>query len=65
MKMEFPELPEWSFELEEPAEGVYQVTATSKGGRTFDMNGTDREVLLGECREEAAALSEQAQFERP
>jgi hypothetical protein len=64
MKMEFPELPEWSFEVEEVSAGAYQITATDKGGRTFDMKGTDRALLLTECREEAAALSEQAQFEK-
>jgi hypothetical protein len=65
MKKEFPELPGWSFEIEAPSSGVYHITATEKGGRTFDMKGTDPDVLLSECREEAAALSEQAQFERP
>ena len=64
MKKEFPELPGWSFEIEEQAAGVYHVTATEKGGRTFDMKGADRDLLLSECREEAAALSEQGQFER-
>jgi hypothetical protein len=65
MKKELPELPGWSFEIEELSDGVHQVTATEKDGRTFVMKGTDYETLLSECREEAAALSEQAQFERP
>jgi hypothetical protein len=64
MKMEFPELPEWSFEIEELSAGGYQITATDKGGHTFDMKGPDRALLLTECREEAAAVSERAQFER-
>jgi hypothetical protein len=49
MKQEFPELPGWSFGVEESA-GVYHITATEKGGRTFDMKGADRDVLLSECR---------------
>jgi hypothetical protein len=65
VKKEFPELPGWSFEIEEQPAGVYHVTATEQGGRTFDMKGTDRDLLLTECREEAAALAEQEQFERP
>ncbi len=65
MKKEFPEVPGWSFEIEEQPAGVFHITATENGGRTFDMKGTDRDALLSECREEAAALSEQAQFERP
>jgi hypothetical protein len=65
MKKEFAELPGWSFEVEEKPVGVYRVTATETGGRTFEMEGTDRESLLIDCREEAAALSEQEQFERP
>lgn len=64
MKNEFPELPGWSFEIDEQSAGVYHITATEKSGRTFEMNGTDRDLLLSECREEAAALSEQEQFER-
>jgi hypothetical protein len=64
MKKEFPELPEWSFEIEERSAGVYHIVATQKGGRSFDMNGTDYDVLLAECREEAAGLSGRAQFER-
>ena len=63
MKKDFPELPGWSFEIEEQSAGVYHITATEKGGRTFDMTGTDRDLLLSECREEAAALAERAQFE--
>ena len=65
MKKEFPEVPGWSFEIEEQSAGVFHITATENGVRTFDMKGTDRDALLSECREEAAALSEQAQFERP
>jgi hypothetical protein len=63
MKKAFPEVPGWSFEIEEQSLGVYHVTATENGGRTFDMKGTDYDSLLSECREEAAALSEKAQFE--
>jgi hypothetical protein len=64
MKKEFPELPDWSFEIEELSAGGYRVTATAKSGRTFEAKGTDREALLAECRQEVAALSEQEQFER-
>jgi len=64
MKKEFPQLPGWSFEVEE-SPGGYHITATETGGRTFDMRGPDCDLLLAQCREEAAALSEQAQFERP
>jgi hypothetical protein len=64
MKKEFPELPGWSFEIEELPVGGYRVTATATNGRTFETKGTDRESLLAESRQEVAALSEQAQFER-
>jgi len=63
MKKVFPELPGWSFEVEALA-GVYHITATEKSGRTFDMKGVDRDLLLSECRQEATALSEQTQFGR-
>jgi hypothetical protein len=64
MKREFPELPGWSFEIEELSAGGYHITATAKSGRTFETRGPDLEALLAECRQEVAALSEQAQFER-
>ncbi len=64
MKKEFPELPGWSFEIEEQYGGGFRITATAKSGRTFETKGTDYETLLAECRQEVAALSEQAQFER-
>jgi hypothetical protein len=64
MKKEFPELPGWSFEIEELPTGGFRITATATSGRTFETNGTDCEALLAECRQEIAALSEQAQFER-
>lgn len=64
MKKEFPELPGWSFELEELPAGGYRVIATATSGRTFETKGTDGETLLAECRQEVAALSEQEQFER-
>jgi hypothetical protein len=64
MKKEFPELPGWTFEIDEESAGTYRITATEKSGRAFEMTGTDADSLLIDCREEAAALSEQEQFER-
>jgi hypothetical protein len=64
VKKEFPELPGWSFEVEELPAGRYRIVGTEKGGKTFDMQGTDYDSLLKDCQEEAAALSEQTQFER-
>lgn len=65
MKRELPDLPGWSFEIDEESAGVYRVTARAKDGQTFEMKGSGEESMLSEHRQEAAALSERAQFERP
>ena len=64
MKKEFPELPGWSFEVEELSAGGYRIVGTETGGKSLDMTGTDYDSLLEDCKEEAAVMSEQTQFER-
>jgi hypothetical protein len=51
-----PDLPEWSFEVQEVSAGVYEVIASDKRGRRFSSKGTDPDELLESCREQAMCL---------
>jgi hypothetical protein len=53
----FPDLPGWSFEIEEGSNGVYEVTGSDEQGRRVRAKGTDVEKLLRECYASALDLS--------
>ena len=55
-----PDLPEWSFEIDEVSAGVYEVTASDKRGRRFSSKGTDPDALLESCRQQAMRLTQAA-----
>lgn len=57
MPRKFPELPDWTFEVEERSAGVYEVTATESHGHRVRMIGTDVEAMVSECREIAARMA--------
>jgi hypothetical protein len=59
MKKLFPDLPGWSFDIDEVSTGVYEVVASDKHGRRFSSKDTDPEVLLERCRKQAAELVQQ------
>lgn len=50
MKKVFPDLPGWSFDIEEVSAGVYIVTGTDGVGRRVEMTGTDVDALLRDVR---------------
>ena len=52
----FPDLPKWTFEMDEVSAGVYEVVGKDKSGRQVQSKGTDLEVLLQECRRKALEL---------
>jgi hypothetical protein len=54
--MRFAELPDWAFSVEEVSVGVYEVTGTDGVGHRVQAKGVDPEVLLAECRRDAAAV---------
>ena len=58
MTRTYPDLPGWSFEIDEESAGVYQVVAKDARGRTIVRVATDPEFLIDECRREAADLSQ-------
>ncbi len=53
MKMEFPDLPGWTFEIDEVSFGMYEVYVRYKRGGIIWKTGTDPDALLAVCRREA------------
>jgi hypothetical protein len=56
MRQVFPDLPEWSFEVEEVSAGVYEVTGVDRFGHRVQSKGTDPDALLDEARKWAAKV---------
>jgi hypothetical protein len=52
----FPDLPGWSFDLDEVSAGVYLVKGVDEAGRSVVARGTDPESVLEQCRESAAKM---------
>jgi hypothetical protein len=57
MNKTFPELPGWSFHLEEVSAGVYEVVGTDGFGHRVSSKGIDLDELLRECRESAMKIA--------
>jgi len=51
-----PDLPGWTFEVDEVSAGVYEVVASDRHGHTFSNKGTDPDALLKVCSEQARGL---------
>jgi hypothetical protein len=56
MNKTFPELPGWSFHVEEVSAGVYEVTGTDRFGHRVASKGIDLDEALRECRESAKKI---------
>jgi hypothetical protein len=46
MKQSFPDLPDWSFEINEVSNGVYRVVGRDAAGRTVEVSGLDPDDLI-------------------
>lgn len=57
MKRSFPDLPEWSFDIDEISAGVYQIIATDRGGHRISKTGIDPDGLIDECKREARSMN--------
>ncbi len=53
MKTEFPDLPGWTFEIDEVSFGMYEVYGRYDSAGVIRKTGTDPDALLAECRREA------------
>jgi hypothetical protein len=58
MRRSFPELPGWSFLIEEVSAGMYEATAEDAAGHRVQTRGTDPEALLASCHFNAGTLAE-------
>jgi hypothetical protein len=56
VKQTFPELPKWTFDIDEVSAGVYRVIGTHLNGYRVQVEGTDPDKLLEECRNSARNL---------
>jgi hypothetical protein len=52
----FPELPEWTFDIDEISAGVYRVRGVDNVGRSVEASGTDEDALLDECKKSASRM---------
>jgi len=50
MRKTFPDLPGWSFDLDEISANVYEAIGTDKHGHRVSYTGTDLEEILNQCK---------------
>lgn len=60
VKRTFPELPAWTFDLDEVSVGVYKVYGVDEAGRSVQASGTDPDLLVDECRRSAIKIRDMA-----
>jgi hypothetical protein len=56
MLRRFPELPDWSFDIDEVSAGVYRAFGRDRHGRNVEACGLDPDALIGKCRQAAHEL---------
>lgn len=56
LRRTFPELPRWTFAVDELSAGVFHVRGVDQVGRSVDATGTDPDALLDDCRRAAAQI---------
>ena len=62
--MEFPDLPGWTFEVDEVSFGVYVVRGRYVSGGMMKKTGVDPDALFEECRFEALSALKLAKQKR-
>lgn len=56
MKKTYPELPNWTFELDEVSAGVYEVVARDNFGHEISEKGIDVVKIIESCRRQALEI---------
>lgn len=51
-----PDIPGWSFTIEEVSAGVYRVRGVDEAGRSVEATGIDPDALMEECKLSAARI---------
>ena len=57
MKKTFPELPAWSFDMDEVSAGVYEVVGSDNRGNRVSAKGTDLDTAVEDCRQQALKIA--------
>ena len=58
MKQTFPDVPGWTFKIDEVSANVYEVKGTDSVGHKLQMKGTDPDALLEDARKSAKRIRE-------
>lgn len=56
MAREFPELPGWSFDVDEVSAGVYRACGRDRAGRNVEGTGLDPDALIEKCKQAALKM---------
>lgn len=56
LRRTFPELPDWTFDLDEIWAGVYRFRGVDEAGRSVEATGTDPDALVDAGRKSAAKV---------
>lgn len=65
MKVQFAELPDWEFEIDEVSSNVYEMSGRDKAGRSVAAKGVDPVVLRERCRNDAKDISMRSPTRKP
>ena len=53
---DYPDLPNWTFNVDEVSAGLYEVTGRDKQGHIVSATGTDVDRVMEKCRQDASRL---------
>jgi len=56
MPRTFPELPDWSFDVDEVSAGVYRAFGHDRLGQNVEATGIDPDTLIEKCRSAAIEM---------
>jgi hypothetical protein len=56
MPQTFPELPGWSFDVDEVSANVYRAFGRDRAGRNVEATGLDPDTLVEKCRQAALQI---------
>jgi hypothetical protein len=57
VKNKADELKDWEFKIDEVSANVYKVRGVDKRGRSVERIGTNLEILLSECKDDALKIT--------
>jgi hypothetical protein len=64
MKKTYPDLPQWTFDIDEVSAGVYEVIGKDTTGHVVSSKGIDVDLLIQECRNDALSITGERAHEK-